>query len=144
MAKIMCTQAEYDKLSTVLEDNPQFLADVHITYDVVEKASAGLEYQVKGSGLYLLISGKSAYQINTRVINVKEIVDSMLDYFGLDTQGKRIHEPKGWKYYAVLDVSINQAKSIKRWIDTLMKPHDLYCEMKYDKNTRCASYAIVS
>ena len=38
----------------------------------------------------------------------------MLDYFGLDTQGKQIHEPKGWKYYDVFDVSINQAKSIKR------------------------------
>ena len=62
MAKIICTRTEYDKLSTVLEDNPQFLADMHITYDVVEKASAGLEYQVKDADVYRLISVKSAYQ----------------------------------------------------------------------------------
>ena len=36
MAKILCTQAEYDKLTTVLQDNPQFLADVPITYEIVE------------------------------------------------------------------------------------------------------------
>lgn len=36
MAKIICTQAEYDKLRTVLEDNPQFLADVRIIYDIVK------------------------------------------------------------------------------------------------------------
>lgn len=38
MAKIICTQAEYDKLTTVLEDNPQFLADVRIIYDIVKEA----------------------------------------------------------------------------------------------------------
>jgi hypothetical protein len=40
MAKIICTQAEYDKLSTVLEDNPQFLADVKVVYDIVEDVSS--------------------------------------------------------------------------------------------------------
>lgn len=38
MAKIICTQAEYDKLTTVLEDNPQFLADVRVIYDIVREA----------------------------------------------------------------------------------------------------------
>ena len=38
MAKIICAQAEYDKLTTVLEDNPQFLADVRIIYDIVKEA----------------------------------------------------------------------------------------------------------
>lgn len=37
MAKIICTQAEYDKLRVVLEDNHKFLADVHIIYDVVKE-----------------------------------------------------------------------------------------------------------
>ena len=37
MAKIICTQAEYDKLSMVLEDKPQFLADVSIIYDIVKE-----------------------------------------------------------------------------------------------------------
>lgn len=42
MAKIICTQAEYNKLSTVLEDNPQFLADVRIIYDIVKEVPAVL------------------------------------------------------------------------------------------------------
>lgn len=37
MAKIICTQAEYDKLRAVRENNPQFLADVHIIYDIVNE-----------------------------------------------------------------------------------------------------------
>lgn len=123
MAKIICTQAEYDKLKTVIEDNPQFLADVRVIYDIVKEASD---------------------QCNTRVINVKEIVDDMLDYFGLNAQGDTIHGPKGWKCYEVADVSLSQAKSIKRWVDRLMNPHDQYCEMEYDKSTQCASYDIVS
>lgn len=38
MAKIICTQAEYDRLSTVLSDNPQFLKDVSICYDIVQES----------------------------------------------------------------------------------------------------------
>lgn len=35
MAKIICTKEEYDKLSTVIEDNPQFLANVSIDYEII-------------------------------------------------------------------------------------------------------------
>lgn len=38
MAKIICTQEEYDRLSTVLSDNPQFLKDVSICYDIVQES----------------------------------------------------------------------------------------------------------
>ena len=38
MAKIICTEKEYDKLSTVLSDNPQFLSDISIIYDIVEES----------------------------------------------------------------------------------------------------------
>lgn len=38
MAKIICTEAEYDRLSTVLSDNPQFLKDVSIIYDIVQES----------------------------------------------------------------------------------------------------------
>ena len=36
MAKILCSKAEYDKLSTVLSDSPQYLADVHIVYEIID------------------------------------------------------------------------------------------------------------
>lgn len=38
MTKIICTQNEYDELSTVLMDNPEFLADISILYDIVEES----------------------------------------------------------------------------------------------------------
>lgn len=38
MAKIICTEKEYEKLSTVLSDNPQFLSDISIIYDIVEES----------------------------------------------------------------------------------------------------------
>lgn len=38
MAKIICTKDEYNKLSTVLTDNPEFLADISILYDIVEES----------------------------------------------------------------------------------------------------------
>ena len=38
MAKIICTKAEYDKLSTVLTDNPEFLTNISILYDIVEES----------------------------------------------------------------------------------------------------------
>ena len=38
MAKIICTKKEYDKLSTVLMDNPEFLANISILYDIVEES----------------------------------------------------------------------------------------------------------
>ena len=36
MAKILCTMKEYDKLSTVLSDSPQYLSDISIIYEIVE------------------------------------------------------------------------------------------------------------
>lgn len=167
MAKIICTQAEYDKLITVLEDNPQFLADVRVIYDIVKEVPTvpkdytydtetdeflvyrhrytGKEIHiVKDPDVYLLKPTKPAWQIDTRAINVKEIADDMLAYFGLDTQGDRIHELRGCGLYEMPNVSVNQAKSVKRAVDKLMNPHDQFCEMKYDKSTRCAKYDIVS
>lgn len=38
MAKIICTEDEYDKLSTVLMDNPEFLATISIIYDIVKES----------------------------------------------------------------------------------------------------------
>ena len=37
MAKILCTLAEYDRLSTVLDDNPQYLATVPVVFEIVEE-----------------------------------------------------------------------------------------------------------
>lgn len=167
MAKIICTPVEYDKLRTVLEDNPQFLADVRVIYDIVKEVPTvpkdytydtetdeflvyrhkytGREIHiVKDPDVYLLKPTKPAWQTDTRVINVKEIADDMLDYFGLDTQGDRIHEPRDCGLYEMSDVSVNQAKSVKRAVDRLLNPHDWFCEMRYNKNTRCALYDIVS
>lgn len=167
MAKIICTQTEYDKLITVLGDNSQFLADVRVIYDIVKEAPTvpkdyvydtdtdeflvyrnkytGREIHiVKDPDVYLLKPTKPAWQIDTRVIDIKETVADILDYYGLNDQGDRIHKSKGWECYTVSDVSLNQAKSIKRAVDKLMNPHDQFCEMKYDKSTRCAKYDIVS
>ncbi len=38
MAKIICSEEEYDKLSTVLSDNPQFLSDINIIWDIVKES----------------------------------------------------------------------------------------------------------
>lgn len=38
MAKIICTEKEYDKLSAVLSDSSQFLSDVSIVYDIVKSS----------------------------------------------------------------------------------------------------------
>lgn len=38
MAKIICTEEEYDKLFTVLSDNPQFLSNINIIWDIVKES----------------------------------------------------------------------------------------------------------
>ena len=38
LAKIICTKDEYDKLSTILMNNTEFLANINIFYDIVEES----------------------------------------------------------------------------------------------------------
>ena len=38
MAKIICTENEYNKLSAILNDNPEFLANISILYDIVKES----------------------------------------------------------------------------------------------------------
>jgi len=38
MAKIICSEKEYDKLFTVLSDNPQFLSNINIIWDIVKES----------------------------------------------------------------------------------------------------------
>lgn len=40
MAKIICTQAEYDMISLMLKSNPEFLKNVSVIYDIVQESSS--------------------------------------------------------------------------------------------------------
>jgi len=37
MAKIICTEDEYNKLSTMLMNNPEYLANMSVLYEIVEE-----------------------------------------------------------------------------------------------------------
>lgn len=58
MAKIICSKDEYEKLSTVLMDNPEFLADINILYDIVEESSTGVKWDTHDV-VKVLCSGKT-------------------------------------------------------------------------------------
>lgn len=48
MAKIICTEEEYEKLSIVLDDNPQFLSDITVEYEITNPSYRDIRL---GSGL---------------------------------------------------------------------------------------------
>ncbi len=57
MAKIICTQSEYDKLKTVMDDNPQFLADVPVIYNIVKEVPPVTDVQPVNYGRWIKQEG---------------------------------------------------------------------------------------
>lgn len=81
---------------------------------------------------------------DTKGFDVDASVDTLIDYFGMDKEARRIHAMRGSSLFKIADISLYQAHKVKRRVDKMFNPHDRYCELKYDKATRTAWYDIVS
>ena len=84
------------------------------------------------------------WKFDTKGFDVDATVDTLIDYFGMDREANCIHDVLGSYLFKVADISLYQAREVKRKVDKMFNQHDRYCEMKYDKATRTAWYDIVS
>ncbi len=79
-----------------------------------------------------------------RALDVDVIVDKLLEYFGLDHHGRRVHEPLGDKLFTVPDVTLVEARRVQTRVNRKLNSVDLYCEMTYVKKDGNAYFDIVS
>lgn len=86
MAKIICTKEEYDKLSLVLSDNPQFLSNISIIYDIVNVSPTipkDYYYDTETDEFYVYrhrYTGKEIHIIKDASIYItKEVVDNKIN-----------------------------------------------------------------
>lgn len=114
MAKIICTQAEYDKLSTVLEDNPQFLVDVRVIYDIVEESST---FPKDYAHDIMDVKRMSEYISRDEAINAIKSLESNMP--AKDNYAKGYDAALGRVLIAVREVSpVTDVQSVKRgrWV----------------------------
>ena len=79
-----------------------------------------------------------------RAFDVDVIVDKLLEYFGIDHHGKRVHEPLGDRLFTVPDVTVLEARRVQTRVNRKLSSVDLYCEMTYVKKDGTAYFDIVS
>ena len=79
-----------------------------------------------------------------RAFDVDAAVDKLLDYFGLDHNGNRVHGLLGEKLFALPGVTVTEARRVQSRVNRLLNSVDLYCEMTYVKKDDAAYFDIVS
>lgn len=79
-----------------------------------------------------------------RAFDVDVIVDKLLDYFGLDHNGNRVHELLGETLFTVPGVTVPEARRVQTRVNRMLNSVDLYCEMTYVKKDDAAYFDIVS
>ena len=79
-----------------------------------------------------------------RAFDVDVIVDKLLDYFGLDRHGNRVHGLLGEKLFALPGVTVTEARRVQNRVNRLLNSVDQYCEMTYVKKDDAAYFDIVS
>ena len=79
-----------------------------------------------------------------RAFDVDVAVDKLLDYFGLDHSGNRVHGLLGEKLFALSGVTVVEARRVQTRVNRLLSSVDRYCEMTYVKKDDTAYFDIVS
>lgn len=79
-----------------------------------------------------------------RAFDVDVIVDKLLDYFGLDQNGNRVHELLGETLFTVPGVTVAEARRVQTRVNRMLNSVDQYCEMTYVKKDNDAYFDIVS
>lgn len=74
-----------------------------------------------------------------KVFNVEEVVDKVLDYFGYNRLGQKVHDVQGEKLYPVPNIISTEARQVQKKINKLLHYVDGYCEMTYVKKD-CTAY----
>lgn len=79
-----------------------------------------------------------------REFDVDVAVDKLLNYFGLDYNGNRVHGPLSEKLFALLGVTVTEARRVQTRVNRTLSSVDQYCEMTYVKKDDAAYFDIVS
>lgn len=79
-----------------------------------------------------------------RAFDVDVAVDKLLDYFGLDRNGNRVHELLGEKLFVLPGVTVTEARRVQTRVNRMLNSVDQYCEMTYVKKDDAAYFDIVS
>lgn len=79
-----------------------------------------------------------------RAFDVDVAVDKLLDYFGLDHNGNRVHGLLGEKLFALPGVTVTEARRVQTRVNRMLNSVDQYCKMTYVKKDGAAYFDIVS
>ena len=79
-----------------------------------------------------------------RAFDVDVIVDKLLDYFGLDHSGNRVHELLGEKLFALPGVTVVEARQVQTRVNRMLSSVNQCCKMTYVKKDDAAYFDIVN